>query len=106
MRSYRPEELFDESGRLIPELRRFAPTGTRRMSANPHANGGLLKKAFRLPDFRNYAIKVEKPGQTEAENTRPLGAIPARRDEAEHEELPRLRPRRKHLEQARRQSTR
>jgi len=73
MRSYRPEELFDESGRLIPELRAIAPTGTRRMSANPHANGGLLRKALRLPDFRDYAIQVEKPGQTAAENTRPLG---------------------------------
>ena len=73
LRSYRPEELFDESGRLIPELRALPPSGTRRMSANPHANGGLLRKALRLPDFRDYAIQVEKPGQTEAENTRPLG---------------------------------
>jgi len=73
MRSYRPEELFDENGRLVPELRSFPPTGTRRMSANPHANGGLLRKALRLPDFRDYAIAVEKPGQTAAENTRPLG---------------------------------
>jgi xylulose-5-phosphate/fructose-6-phosphate phosphoketolase len=73
MRSYRPEELFDESGRLIPELRTLPPSGTRRMSANPHANGGLLRKALRLPDFRDYAIQVEKPGQTAAENTRPLG---------------------------------
>jgi xylulose-5-phosphate/fructose-6-phosphate phosphoketolase len=73
MRSYRPEELFDERGRLIPELKALAPTGTRRMSANPHANGGLLRKDLRLPDFRNYAVVVEKPGQTAAENTRPLG---------------------------------
>jgi xylulose-5-phosphate/fructose-6-phosphate phosphoketolase len=73
MRSYRPEELFDEKGRLIPELRTLAPTGTRRMGANPHANGGLLRKALCLPDFRDYAIQVEKPGQTAAENTRPLG---------------------------------
>jgi xylulose-5-phosphate/fructose-6-phosphate phosphoketolase len=73
MRSYRPEELFDESGRLIPELKALAPEGTRRMSANHHANGGLLRKARRLPDFRNYAIAVEQPGQTAAENTRPLG---------------------------------
>ncbi len=73
MRSYRPEELFDESGRLIPELKALAPTGTRRMSANPHANGGLLRKPLRMPDFREYGVRVEKPGQTAAENTRPLG---------------------------------
>jgi xylulose-5-phosphate/fructose-6-phosphate phosphoketolase len=73
MRSYRPEELFDQSGRLIPELRALPPSGARRMSANPHANGGLLRKALHLPDFRDYAIPVEKPGQTAAENTRPLG---------------------------------
>ena len=73
MRSYKPEELFDESGRLIPELKALAPKGTRRMSANPHSNGGLLRKALRLPDFRDYGIKVEKPGQAAAENTRPLG---------------------------------
>jgi xylulose-5-phosphate/fructose-6-phosphate phosphoketolase len=73
MRSYKPEQLFDESGRLIPELKALAPKGARRMSANPHANGGLLRKALRLPDFRDYAIKVEKPGQVTAENTRPLG---------------------------------
>ena len=73
MRNYRPEELFDEGGRLIPELRALSPSGTRRMGANPHANGGLLRKALRLPDFRDYAIQVEKPGQIAAENTRPLG---------------------------------
>jgi xylulose-5-phosphate/fructose-6-phosphate phosphoketolase len=73
MRSYRPEELFDETGKLIPELKVLAPTGTRRMSANPHANGGLLRKALRLPDFREYAIPVETAGQTAVENTRPLG---------------------------------
>lgn len=73
MCSYKPEELFDESGRLIPELKELAPTGTRRMSANPHANGGLVRKALRLPDFRDYAVKVERAGQTAEENTRPLG---------------------------------
>ena len=73
LRSYHPERLFDQSGRLIPELRALAPTGTRRMSANPHANGGLLRKTLRMPDFRDYATKVEQPGQTAAENTRPLG---------------------------------
>ncbi|TMB90422.1 MAG: phosphoketolase family protein [Chloroflexi bacterium] len=73
LHSYRPEELFDDTGRLIPELRALAPTGTRRMGANPHANGGLLRKSLRMPDFRHYAIKVEKPAQITAENTRPLG---------------------------------
>jgi len=73
LRSYRPDELFDASGRLIPELRALAPKGTRRMSANPHANGGLLRKALRMPDFRDYAIQVERPAQAPAENTRPLG---------------------------------
>jgi len=73
LRSYRPEELFDESGKLIPELKALAPTGTRRMSANPHANGGLLRKTLRMPDFRTYGIVVDKPGQVAAENTRPLG---------------------------------
>jgi xylulose-5-phosphate/fructose-6-phosphate phosphoketolase len=73
LRSYRPEELFDENGRLIQELKELPPTGTRRMSANPHANGGLVRRSLRLPDFRDYAIKVESPGKTSAENTRPLG---------------------------------
>jgi xylulose-5-phosphate/fructose-6-phosphate phosphoketolase len=73
LRSYHPEQLFDASGRLIPELRTLSPIGTRRMSANPHANGGLLRKSLRVPDFRDHAIRVEKPGQTAAENTRPLG---------------------------------
>src|SRR5262244_818860 len=73
LRSYRPEELFDEKGRLIPELKALAPKGARRMSANPRANGGLVRKALRMPDFRDYAVKVDKPGQGSAENTRPLG---------------------------------
>jgi len=75
MRSYKPEELFDSNGTLIPELRELAPEGVRRMGANPHANGGRLKKALRLPDFRQYALKLDKPGRAEAENTRPLGAF-------------------------------
>jgi xylulose-5-phosphate/fructose-6-phosphate phosphoketolase len=73
MRSYRPEELFDPSGRLIPELRALAPTGHRRMSANPHANGGVLRKGLRMPDFREYALIVEHAGRIAADNTRPLG---------------------------------
>jgi xylulose-5-phosphate/fructose-6-phosphate phosphoketolase len=73
MRSYKPEELFDESGRLIPELRDLAPRGTRRMGANPHANGGLLLKDLRMPDFRDYAVDVPRPGGSAAEATRVLG---------------------------------
>jgi xylulose-5-phosphate/fructose-6-phosphate phosphoketolase len=73
MRSYRPEELFDKTGRLIPELRALAPKGARRMGANPHANGGALRRPLRMPDFRSYAVKVDKPGQVMADNTRPLG---------------------------------
>ncbi|MCC6531206.1 MAG: phosphoketolase family protein [Burkholderiales bacterium] len=75
MQSYRPEELFDAHGRLAPELRALAPRGAKRMSANPHANGGLLRRDLRLPDFRDYAVAVEKPAVSEAENTRMLGAF-------------------------------
>jgi xylulose-5-phosphate/fructose-6-phosphate phosphoketolase len=73
LRSYKPEDLFDREGGLIPELKALAPKGERRMSANPHANGGLLRKPLRLPDFRNYGIKLDTPGKVYAENTRPLG---------------------------------
>ena len=75
LRGYRPEELFDGNGRLLPELRALAPRGSRRMSANPHANGGLLRRDLRMPDFRDYAIEVAAPGQSSAMNTRPLGAM-------------------------------
>jgi xylulose-5-phosphate/fructose-6-phosphate phosphoketolase len=73
MRSYRPEELFDERGRLIAELAELAPTGTRRMGSNPHANGGLLLEDLVLPDFRDYALDIGSPGQTEGETTRVMG---------------------------------
>ncbi|OGV74705.1 MAG: phosphoketolase, partial [Methylophilales bacterium RIFCSPHIGHO2_02_FULL_57_10] len=73
LRSYKPEELFDDSDRLKPELKALAPKGQKRMSANLHANGGQLRKALRMPDFRDYKIDVAKPGTTSAENTRPLG---------------------------------
>lgn len=75
MRSYKPEELFDAQGRLIPELKALAPQGTKRMSASPHANGGLLRRALRMPDFRDYAIRVDKPGTMRAMNTKPTGAL-------------------------------
>ena len=71
--SYKPEELFDENGTLIPELKELAPTGIKRMGANPIANGGLLRKSLKMPDFRDYALDLPAPGQVEAENTRPLG---------------------------------
>jgi xylulose-5-phosphate/fructose-6-phosphate phosphoketolase len=64
MRGYKPEELFDESGRLVPELKALAPEGSRRMSANPIANGGLVRKPLDMPDFQDNAVKVEKPGAT------------------------------------------
>jgi xylulose-5-phosphate/fructose-6-phosphate phosphoketolase len=73
MRSYRPEELFDASGKLVPELAELAPNGERRMSANPRANGGLLLKDLRLPDFRDYAVDVGSPGAVTAEATRLQG---------------------------------
>ncbi|MBP6382659.1 MAG: phosphoketolase family protein [Pseudomonadales bacterium] len=75
LRSYRPEELFDADGRLVAPLRALAPRGARRMSANPHANGGLLRRALRLPDFRDYAVAVPEPGRTSAGNTRGLGCL-------------------------------
>ena len=75
MRSYRAEELFDEGGRLRPELRELAPSGERRMSANPHANGGTLLRDLLLPDFRDYAVAVERPGKTTSEATRVLGTF-------------------------------
>ncbi|MCE9562824.1 MAG: phosphoketolase family protein [Planctomycetes bacterium] len=75
MRGYKPQELFDSKGRFQPELKAIAPTGTQRIGSNPHANGGFLKKALRMPDFRNYGIKVDKPGTAEAENCRPLGVF-------------------------------
>ena len=73
MKSYRPEELFETSGRFKPALAALAPKGERRMSANPHTNGGLLLKDLRLPDFRDYAIEVSQPGDVDAEATRVMG---------------------------------
>ncbi|MFA4875175.1 MAG: phosphoketolase family protein [bacterium] len=73
MRSYRPEELFDEDGRLRQELAQLAPVGERRMGANPHANGGILLRDLRMPDFREYAVDVPKPGAVTAEATRVMG---------------------------------
>jgi xylulose-5-phosphate/fructose-6-phosphate phosphoketolase len=77
LRSYRPEELFDGDGALAPELRALAPVGDRRMSANPQANGGLLLRDLMLPDFRDYAVEVERAGTTSSEATRILGRFTA-----------------------------
>ena len=73
MKSYKPEELFEENGRFKPDLVAIAPKGERRMSANPHANGGLLLRDLILPDFRKYAVETDKPGGTDAEATRVMG---------------------------------
>jgi xylulose-5-phosphate/fructose-6-phosphate phosphoketolase len=75
MRSYRPEELFDEAGRFVEELRALSPKGERRMSANPVSNGGLLLRELLLPDFRDYGVKVDAPGTTSSEATRVLGEL-------------------------------
>ena len=75
MRSYRPEELFDENGALRADLAELAPQGNRRMGANPHANGGLLLRDLELPDFRQYAVAVERPGAVDGEATRVLGRM-------------------------------
>ena len=73
LRSYRPDDLFDDSGRLVPELRALAPEGRRRMGANPHANGGLLRKPLSLPDFHSYAVETRQPGRIEVSPTQVLG---------------------------------
>ena len=73
LRSYRPEELFDAAGGLVPQLRALAPVGNRRMGANPHANGGLLLRELRTPDFREYGVQVPYPGGSEARDTQVLG---------------------------------
>jgi xylulose-5-phosphate/fructose-6-phosphate phosphoketolase len=75
LRSYRPDALFDEAGRLSSDLTGVTPDGERRMSANPHANGGLLLRDLKLPDFRDYALEVREPGVGVAESTRVLGAF-------------------------------
>lgn len=75
MRSYKPEELFDAKGAPVAAIRALAPVGRRRMGSNLQANGGLLKKALRMPDFRHYAVEVASPGQAEAANTVPLGLL-------------------------------
>jgi xylulose-5-phosphate/fructose-6-phosphate phosphoketolase len=75
MRTYRPEELFNENGTLLPEIKAIAPVGVKRLGSTPYANGGLLRRDLKMPDFREYAAQVDKPGLVEIENTRPLGVF-------------------------------
>merc|ERR1712054_405399 len=75
LKSYKPEELFDDNGTLLPELKELAPTGNHRISATLYSNGGLLRKDLKMPDFREYGVEVDKPGAVEAENPRPLGVF-------------------------------
>ena len=93
MRSYRPEEVFDEEGRLVPE-RRPPADGRAQDSANPHANGGVLLRDLSLPDFRSYAVEVERPGKTLSEATRVLGRLPPGPHGGEPRQLSPLRARR------------
>ncbi|MBF2018277.1 MAG: phosphoketolase family protein [Rivularia sp. T60_A2020_040] len=75
MKSYQPEKLFDQNGKLIAELAELAPTGNRRMGDNPHANGGVVLRDLKMPDFRNYAVEISEPGKTIAEATRVMGKL-------------------------------
>ena len=75
LKSYRPEELFDKNGRLMPELQELAPKGDRRMGANPHANGGILLRDLRMPDFHDHAVHVPSPGAVDAQDTQVLGGF-------------------------------
>ncbi|WP_315790869.1 phosphoketolase family protein [Fischerella sp. JS2] len=75
MRSYKPEELFDENGTLFPEIKEVAPTGSKRLGSTPYANGGVLRRGLKLPDFRKYGVELEKPGTIEVENNKPLGVF-------------------------------
>ena len=100
MKSYRPEELFDDAGQLVPELVDLRPLGDRRMSANPHANGGALLHDLHLPDFRQYAVKVSEPGAVMSEATRVQGTFlrDVMKLNLAQRELPRLQPRREQLQ--------
>ena len=91
MRSYHAEELFDSAGTLIPELAQLAPRDYRRMSANPHANGGLLLRDLRLPDFTDYAVDVPAPGCRDVGSHPGAGRLAARRDQGQPVELPAVR---------------
>ena len=100
MKSYRPEELFDAEGRLVPELAELAPKGHRRMSDNPHANGGLLLRDLKMPDFRDYAVDVPSPGATTAESARVMGKFlrDVMKLNLDSQQLPPVQPGREQLE--------
>ena len=100
MKSYRPEELFDADGQAQPRTGRAGPKGHRRMSDNPHANGGLLLRDLRMPDFCDYAVDVPSPGAVDGRGDPGHGQIPARRDEAQprQPQLPHVQPRRDRLQ--------
>ena len=83
MRSYKPDELFDQAGRLLPDLAALAPRGQRRMGANPHTNGGVLLRDLRMPDFRAHAVAVASPGAVQAQDTARARDLPARRHHAQ-----------------------
>lgn len=102
LRSYRPQDLFDESGMLLPEIAALAPAGDKRMSANRHANGGALRRPLRMPDFTAHAVPVAHPGESRAEATRVMGAFLREVMKANLDScnFPRLRPRRDRLEPA------
>ena len=102
LRSYRAGELFDASGALIPELAALAPRGDRRMSANPHANGGLLLRDLRLPDFTGYAVDVPAPGRDDLGGHPGARRLAARRDQGQPGQLPAVRPGRDRIQPARR----
>ena len=105
MKSYKPEELFDENGTLLPELAELAPKGERRMGANPHANGGLLLRDLRMPDFRDYAIEVKKPGTELERSDAHRRRLSARHHQRESRELPHRRTRRNGIEPPQRRSS-
>ena len=101
LRSYKPEELVRRGRPLSPELKALAPKGTRRMSANPHANGGLLRKALRMPDFRDYAVDGGEAGHKPRPRTPVRWANSCATSCGQHAQLPRVRPGRKRVQQAR-----
>ena len=88
MKSYKPEELFDENGSLVPELKELNPVGPRRMGSKPHANGGLLRRALNLPAFQDYAIEMDRPGSVEFEKHQGPGHLHAGHHGEEPQQLP------------------